>query len=163
MRTLRRHAWARNKQGPSPASCSRPRLHRTRQPLYSTSVPGLLFKYSTRCRPAAPGISLQPSLLHQSPLSCRAALLPPAWPSVAPSASCQRYPRCCRASSSLLFRFRNLNLVSCMHARRPSELTHAAQAQQHHGPGAYARSAARSVWHLTRTPAFCTRTDTLAT
>jgi hypothetical protein len=47
--SLCRRAWARNKQGPSPASCSRPRSHRTHQGC--TSVPRLVFKYALRCRP----------------------------------------------------------------------------------------------------------------
>ncbi|KAF2854038.1 hypothetical protein T440DRAFT_266624 [Plenodomus tracheiphilus IPT5] len=40
----------RNKQGPSPASCGRPRLHRTHRPCRVRTSP--YFSSSTRCRPA---------------------------------------------------------------------------------------------------------------
>jgi hypothetical protein len=66
-----RHAWARNKQGPSPARCSRPRPHRTHQGLPAcTSVPRL-----SQVRAAGPlrqAFSLQGPSLHLRFLLCRA-------------------------------------------------------------------------------------------
>ncbi|KAF1832207.1 hypothetical protein BDW02DRAFT_18557 [Decorospora gaudefroyi] len=59
--------------------------------------------------PPRPRFSLQFqfSICALSPLLCRAALYSLCWPSVIPSAFCQRYPRCCGTSSLLLFRLRN--------------------------------------------------------
>jgi hypothetical protein len=113
---LRRHAWARNKQGPSPASCSRPRPHRTHQDC--TSVPRLVFKYALQARRARhfPAVSA----FHLSPLLCRAACYYSVWTSVIPSAFCQHSPRVAAVHSHpRRFRFASrfkLTFHACMRA-----------------------------------------------
>ena len=91
-RQARRQAWARNKQGDSPASCSRPRPHRTARACYQRPQTYPQVRAAGPPRQAFPAVPI----LHLSPLLCRAALYLSARSSVIPSAFCQRYPRYCR-------------------------------------------------------------------
>jgi hypothetical protein len=116
-----RQAWARNKQGSSPASCSRPCPHRTARACYQHPQTYPQVRAAGPPRQAFPAVSI----LHLSSLLCRAALYYSIWTSVIRSVFCQRYPRYC-GTCSLLFRFRN-HLISCMYALGRSEVTHAAQ------------------------------------
>jgi hypothetical protein len=105
-----------------PAAVGRARIA---QPGPVSSVPRRILKYALQARPrqAFPAVSI----LHLSPLLCRAALYLYVLTSVIPSAFCQRYPRYSGTLTLLLFRLRNQNLVSCMYALGRSEVTHAAQ------------------------------------
>lgn len=86
-----RQAWARNKQGSSPASCSRPRPHRTARACYQCPQTYPQVRAAGPPRQAFPAVSI----LHLRPLLCRAALYLYVLTSVIPSAFCQRYPRYC--------------------------------------------------------------------
>jgi hypothetical protein len=104
-----------------------------------TSVPRL--SSSTRCRPAAPGISLQFLSFHLSLLLCRAVLYYSVWTSVIPQRLLSAQSPCCcgtYTSSSLLFRFKVQVIISCMHVSARPKVTsaHAAQVQQHHSANA---------------------------
>jgi hypothetical protein len=122
-----RHAWARNKQGPSPARCSRPRPHRThtraclRVPASPDSLKYALQTHRARhfpckARPSTALLALPRYLISFASSFCHTAV-----PFVSPSPVLLRYIK----SSSLLFRFRIQIIASCMHAPARTEVTHA--------------------------------------